>query len=442
MKYFLRIILTTAFYIVATFSVTAQQAMMIIKDLKISCLKNTTAYYKGEVNTAGQPEGYGECMFADSSCYTGQFTAGRINGEGVLINKPLGVIFIAQWEDGQIKGQYFATVRNQLLLLENANGSSYTRRISYFDNTFLVAMHYSDTSAATTSLTQFRVNKYNRNGAAVVHSPSVNSSYGMEGVNVCVYPNGGGLWLNRTENGISTPILDKHGTKLSGISEKKLKQYISKPLPTWLNSFSFDWQQFYGFGLSYECVMKYETTEDGDGYLNLAKQQISNRNEFRHELINIKEHYRYIMGDISSSLFVHDNYSGNGVVMNCYSNKEPFNIAAGEIHDVQNNGIAKFLRSGFQIEYFDSTYYIIIGDWDDKNEYGKGYRINPYEATFFRGNLKNFNPSGTGELLLASGKTAKVNVINGEPKVQNYVPAFSGIKTPALFAKIFDIEIN
>ena len=136
---------------------TAQAPMRNIPALKLSYVSFTQGNYTGEVNRAGQPEGYGMCVFPDKSSYVGQFLAGRVTGEGVSIDPTRNDVVVARWVDGEKTGQYFKVVDKDLKLMLEKDGASAIQRTCWVRYPLLCAVDWSDVTSAKAAQTRFEV---------------------------------------------------------------------------------------------------------------------------------------------------------------------------------------------------------------------------------------------------------------------------------------------
>ena len=463
MKKYSALFLLIIFCITTQHELFAQRAMRVLLGVKINLEDYSSGDYAGEVNSNNQPEGYGYCLFADSMWYAGQFLAGHITGEGLLINKNSKAVTIAKWEDGQLTGQYFKKGGKSLgigVSTANHKRPPYLSRLCSFYDKYIINNVYSDTAFPSASKTTFILNKNEWNNVSVLYGQALDKNFQFNGNYLSYNSTNGKIDLQKANDGVYTGAIEQDGHNinydfLDNNLNYKLQTYFTNPLPAWLQGADFrqrddNKEKFFRRSDSNVPAWGSYTMQYGSDAGTAALLRICNLNSmlqptgFMQEIVLSKGNiYRYIMGDIHLTKGDNGGHIGNGIAMQFNNDNEEFYISAGQLQSAtpEEPERKQMLHSGVQLAYYAGTFSITIGDWDANNNIGKGYNIELNNGTIWRGDLRLNIPEGLGEFLTqASGKVLKENTI--EKKVVTDVPVFKDISKPALFDKIFNIKMD
>jgi hypothetical protein len=430
----------------------AQATLVSKQNIPIRLFTYTSGNYTGEVNSAGQPNGYGECVFADSVLYIGQFANGLISGEGITINKNSNNINIAKWRDGQIEGLYFRKQDKTLRLQENYAGISHYRRYCGFVPAGPMANVITGSTPATSSVVSFQVAKKELNDATVFFQPVVNDLYQGEGPTLSY------LSWNRELNILDLANGDYVRTEpdtydfLSDGLKEKLEAHIHKPMPEWLVGADF-WKRddngelFFGRAHATEqpegaTNMEFVSNGSDGAHIRIAKlNRMLEPFGFMQEVqLSDGNQYRYMLGNITLAHGATGAHTGTGVIMSCFTDNDDFQLSAGDVRQSESGENVPYIHSGFTISYFGGQYTIALGNWDDQNSTGRGYYF-ALGNFLFRGPLKENILDGDGDAVKEKGIASKIHYGNNTITTITQVPAFDPITAPALFDRPFDIDL-
>ncbi len=440
------------FLCLCTTTSLAQAPMASKQNTSIHLFTYTVGNYTGEINSAGQPNGYGECLFADSILYIGQFANGLISGEGISINKHTNNINIAKWRDGQLEGMYFRKQGKSLRLQEPENGSGHYRRFCGFLDAGPMANVITGSTPANSTVVSFQLAKKDENAVTVLLYPTLNESFYCEGPALEYLSWNRRLSILTLKKGdYVSRESQSYGIRDEGL-QANLEARIGKPLPAWLAGAYF-WKRddngelFFGRANATEppggtTNMEYISNGSGGAHIRVAKlNRMLEPYGFMQEVqLSGGDQYRYMLGNISLSHGATGAHSGTGVIMTCFTGNDDFQLSAGDVRQSEDGANVQYIHSGFTISYFGGVYTIALGNWDERNSTGRGYYF-ALGNFLFRGPLKENILDGDGDAVKEKGIASKVNFANNNFTAITQTQAFSPITAPALFDQLFDIDL-
>ncbi len=413
--------------------------------------KNYYGKYAGEVNEANQPNGYGLFTFKDSAAYiVGQFVNGYLSGNVAMLDSNTHSASLSNIENG-LSNTSFEFHDKDLRYYKIINGLNYPLRTCYFLNNKIYAMCRSGIEINKPTLSVFSLDYTDASSPTVKYSSAVDKDGKKDDSNVEFY----------YSNNTAITTVYNHGTKTfngSGYKsggyhrDEDIATHLNNKVPYWLQGAQF-WEvnsskdliflknpQSLGLNTAYGMnwiinANRNEASLNVSAFTNWVKpagflQKI--------EVSNAKK-YDYYMGNF----ILNDNRVsyGVGVVTLCYSDKNEFNMCAGNIFINEAGTI--ITKSGFTITNKDDNFFICIGNLENNTNMINGYYIVPDKQFFLRGKFDVGYTKAIGEAVIkGSTLTSKYKFENTIVTELKEISTFNRITQSDLFNVQIDTEIK
>jgi|GEM_PF-1484345 len=418
---------------IADFDFFATRELKALGRVNISCGKFSSGNYNGEI-FLGDPYGYGTYLFDDSSFYCGQFTSGRVEGNGVFYDKSTDAVSIGRWKSGKLQGDYY------LMFLKDYKVQVYSATTS--DPLFRVGMQINGKFVITSNLLHpFSETKHNlinildASGISTMYS-AVNNELQLDGRYASFDSQGEVLKINTSNRGVYVDNVSTQSLTNSSVvtdAEKTLGYKIPNMLyPEKLISNYSQTERYFGraegsspkgFGsLSSNTSNYHLLTGMFDG------GQIKG---FKQEIFNGDQKYFYA-GDFEEThdaqAFIH---KGNAYGKFVYYGLDDVTIDLGKI---TFDGTNETLVKGIMINITPAIASVTFINNEAGENNGTGYLMLPKKAVIYRGALIGTTANGIGEASSATGNS-KGKYVKG--KLTEAVTNMPSWTTPD-FTNIFD----